>query len=118
MPRSHWKLHLDVDRQDAAEAILGKCVIAFDRPPIESKLEAYAKGGYMAKLEFFHNDDLSWQEQVFEILLFAQKLGVGWSLLGSVQEDPSGVLSKDAGARISMVGLSWAEWQLFNEKSV
>lgn len=75
MPRSHWKLHLDVNRQEAAEAILGKCVIAFDRPPIESKLEAYAKGGYMAVLEFFHNDDLSWQEQVFEVLLFAQKFG-------------------------------------------
>ena len=66
----------------------------------------------MAVLEFYHDDSLSWQELVFEVLLFAQKLGSGWSLLGSMEDDPSAVLSKDLHAKISISGLTWAEWQL------
>jgi len=116
MSRSTWKLHLDSSSEESAKKIINRCIKAFDRPPIESSIEKYSKGGYMATLEFFHNEDYSWPEVVLEVIEFGQRLGSGWSMLGKISNESNAVLSKSVGNHINISGLQWAEWQVFNER--
>ena len=115
MPRSIWKLHLDSSSEDSARKIVNRCIKAFERPPVESSIEKYSKGGYMATLEFFHNDQYSWSEVVVEVIEFGQKLGSGWCMLGNIRCESNAVLSKSVGNHIGISGLQWAEWNVFNE---
>lgn len=115
MFKSTWKLHLDSSTEDSANKIIKRCIKAFDRPPIESSVTKYPKGGYMAIMEFYHNDNLTWSEVVYEIIAFGQRLGSGWSILGNISEESSAVLSKNAGNHIIIPGLNWAEWLILNE---
>jgi len=115
MPRSTWKLHLDSSSEESAKKIVNRCIGAFDHPPIESSIEKYSKGGYMATLEFFHNDKYSWSEVVVEVIEFGQRLGSGWSMFGNINNESNAVLSKNASNHISISGLQWAEWQVLNE---
>ncbi|WP_428240078.1 hypothetical protein [Gynuella sp.] len=115
MPRSNWKLHLDSSSEESAKKTVNRCIKAFDRPPIESSLEKYSKGGYMATLEFFHSDQYSWAEVVVEVIEFGQRLGNGWSMFGNISHESNAVLSKNVGNHISVFGLEWAEWQVLNE---
>lgn len=115
MPRSTWKLHLDSSSEDSANKIINRCIKAFNRPPIESSFAIHSKGGYMAIMEFYHNDNLSWSEVVYETIEFGQRLGSGWSILGNISEESNAVLSKNAGNHIIIPGLNWAEWLVLNE---
>jgi hypothetical protein len=115
MPRSTWKFHLDSSSEESAKKIVNRCIKALNRPPVESSIEKYSKGGHMAILEFSHNDKYSWPEVVFEVIEFGQKLGGGWYLLGDIQNESNAVLSKNNGNRICISGLQWAEWQVSNE---
>lgn len=101
---------------ESAKKILNKCIKAFNRPPMDSSIEKYYKGGYMATLEFYHYDELSWAEIVVEVIDFGQRVGSGWSILGgSINTESNAVLSKNIGNHISISGQQWAEWQVFNE---
>ena len=115
MPRSTWKLHLDSSSEDSANKITNRCIKAFDRSPIESSITKYPKGGYMVILEFYHNDNLSWSEVVYEIIEFGQRLGSGWSILGNISEESNAVISKNAGNHIIVPGVNWVEWLALNE---
>jgi hypothetical protein len=116
MPRSSWKLHLDSSSEESAKKIVNRCIKAIDRPPIESSIKKYSKGGYMATMEFFHNDNYTWSEVVVEVIEFGQRLGTGWSLLGHISNESNAVLSKNIGNHISISGLQWAEWQISNDQ--
>jgi hypothetical protein len=116
MPRSHWKLHLDSSSEESARKIVNQCIKTFDRPPIESSITKYSKGGYMATLEFFHNNNYTWPEVVIEVIEFGQRLGSGWSLLGNINTESNAVLSKNVGNHINISGLQWVEWQLSHEQ--
>ncbi len=116
MPRSHWKLHLNASTESSAKKIVNRCIKLLGRPPIESKIEKYHKGGYMAILQFYHDDKLEWPEIIYEVISFSEHLGIGWVILGSVSSDPCGVLSMETSAKISVSGLLWAEWQVINEE--
>ena len=102
MSRSFWKLHLDSSSEETAKKIVNRCIKAFDRPPIESDIKKYSKGGYMVALEFYHNDQCSWSEVILEVIEFGQRLGSGWSLLGNIGNESNAVLSKQAGNHISI----------------
>jgi len=70
----------------------------------------------MASLEFFHNDSFSWPEVVMEVMVFGQKLGTGWCLMGDIVHESNAVLSKQqSSSHISVSGVQWAEWQVLNE---
>ncbi len=116
MPRSTLKLHLDSSSEESAKKIINRCINALDRPPTESSIEKYSKGGYMATLEFFHSENKSWPEIVIEIIGLGQRLGGGWSILGNIIDEFNVVLSKNAGNHICISGLQWAEWQVLNEQ--
>lgn len=116
MPRSSWKLNIDASTELGAKKVINRCIKSLGRPPVESRIEKYTKGGYMATLEFYHHDKLSWPEIVFEVISFGESLGVGWVLMGNIACDPSAVLSKESTAKISVPGLVWAEWQVSSEK--
>ncbi len=111
-----WKIHLDSSSEESARKVINRCIKAFGRPPIESSREKYYKGGYMATLEFFHNDEFSWPEVVVEVIDFGQRIGSGWSMLGDIKNESNAVLSKNAGAHICISGVQWAEWQVINER--
>lgn len=115
MPRSTWKLHLDSSSEESAKKIINRCIKAFNRPPIESSYEKYSKGGYMATLEFFHDDKYSWPEVVFEVIAFGQSIGSGWSVLGNIHDESNAIISKNVGNHISIPGVLWAEWVVTNE---
>ena len=68
----------------------------------------------MCTLEFYHYDELTWPEIVFELIQFTQKLGSGWSLVGNIDSEFSAILSRQSGNHIIISGLQWAEWQVIN----
>jgi len=115
MPRSHWKINIDAKNESNASKVVNKCIKELGRPPVDSAIEEYSKGGYMAILQFYHDDTLEWPEIVYEIILFSEKLGAGWSLLGSITNEPFGILSKENGAKIKIPGILWAEWQITHD---
>lgn len=115
MARSYWKLHLNSQSKEGAKKILNNRIKAINRLPMESTIEKYFKGGYMATLEFNHYEELSWPEVLVEVIEFGQKIGGSWALTGKIGMDPSAILSKNAGSHISISGLEWAEWQVSNE---
>lgn len=115
MPKSIWKLHLDSSSEESAVKLVRRCIKAFDHPPVECSVERYSKGGFMAILEFFHNDQYSWPEIVVEVIEFGQRLGSGWSMLGNIDDECNAILSKKAGNHIRISGLQWAEWHVINE---
>ncbi len=112
MPRSNWKLHLNASRQVQANKIFNRCIMAIGRLPMDATVKPYSKGGYLAVFELYHSDKMGWGDLVVEVLSMGQKLGVGWTLLGDANSDPSAVLATNTGSRSSVSGLSWAEWQL------
>ena len=116
MPRSLWKLHLDSSSVESAKKVMNSCVRAFGRSPLETSLEPYQKGGYMARLEFNHNDNYTWPEIVCEVIEFGQKLGSGWRQYGDIREESIAVLNKLSGDHVSIPGLQWAEWSVLNER--
>ncbi|PID33851.1 MAG: hypothetical protein CR955_00365 [Thiotrichales bacterium] len=116
MPRSYWKLHLDAKKEESANKILSKCIKLIGRPPIESEITKYSKGGYMADLQIYHHDQLSWPEIVIEVTGFGETLGGSWSLFGQINSNPNAVLSKESSnSRIVVPGLLWATWEVINE---
>lgn len=115
MPRSIWKLHLDTSSEDSAKKVVNRCVKAIGRPPLDLKIEKYAKGGFMVVFELFHNENNSWSELVIEVIEFSQRLGGGWRLLGNITNELNGVLSKSVGNHVIISGLDWAEYQVLNE---
>lgn len=115
MPRSIWRINISSEKEDNAKKVLNSIIKTIGRPPVESKIEKYSKGGHMATMQFYHSDNLSWPEVVYEVIEFSENLGSGWLLLGNVGDDPSGVLSNEGESRFSMSGISWAEWQVIRE---
>ena len=79
---------------------------------MDSTIQKYFKGGYIATLEFNHFDELSWPEIVIEVIEFGQRIGSGWTITGNISEESNAVLSKKAGSKITISGLEWAEWQV------
>ena len=116
MPRSHWKINLDASDEKNASVVMSRCIKLIDRPPMESNIEKYSKGGYMATFELYHDDELTWPEIIFEVLRFCERIGYGWLLTGRIECDPSGVISKEANARMKIAGVVWAEWNISNEQ--
>ena len=70
MPRSYWKLHLDAKKETSAKTIANKCIETIGRPPIEHEISQYSNGGYIADLQIYHHDGLSWAEVVIEVIDF------------------------------------------------
>ncbi len=112
---SFWKFQLDANDEEAARKVFNRCLSRVDRPCLNGSYERYEKGGYIAQCSFFHGDDTPWSQVVVEVISFAEELGSGWMLFGSISEDPSGVLSLEAGAKSRVSGLLWSEWQVFND---
>lgn len=116
MARSHWKLHLNAKTDISANKIVNKCIKAIGRLPIESNISPYSKGGYMATLQLYHDENLQWSELVIEVINLSQSIGSGWCMFGQIDSSPSAVLSKESScSHISISGLLWAEWQVINE---
>ena len=116
MPRSIWKLDLDAKREESTKKVVNSCIKALDRPPIESKIESYSKGGFMATLEFYHNEKLSWPEIIFEVMQFSQQLGTGWLVLGNIASEYNAILSKQPASNFRLSGIQWAECAISNEQ--
>jgi len=115
MPRSYWKLHLNSDKEKNAKAIVNRCIKLFDRLPIESEINKYTKGGFMADLQFFHDEEMKWSEVVLEVITLGECLGSGWLLTGKISENPSGILSNQSpSSTIKEAGLNWVLWEIEN----
>ena len=112
MHKSLWTFHLDANYQKGAEIVLHQCIKALEHPPIDCSMEPASSGGFRATLSLRHTPGLSWPEALHEVMQHAQRLGVGWVLLGHLDSDPHAILNRDFHSRIKIPGLSWAEWQL------
>lgn len=115
MARSVLKMHFDSSSEDATKKLINRCIEKLDRPPIESSITKHSKEGYLATLEFFHNDSCSWSDVVVEVIDFGQRLGSGWKLFGNISSELNAVLSKDIADHISVSGLQWVELHISNE---
>ena len=67
MPRSIWRINISSEKEDNAKKVLNSIIKTIGRPPVESKIEKYSKGGHMATMQFYHSDNLSWPEVVYEV---------------------------------------------------
>lgn len=112
MYTSLWTFHLDASYQKGAEIVLHQCIKTLQCQPGGHSLEAATIGGFRATLNISHEGPASWPEALYEVMLQAQRLGVGWVLLGHLEDDPHAILNRDFHSRIKVPGLSWAEWQL------
>ncbi len=95
--------------------VVNSSIKVIDRPPIESKIESYSKGGFMVTLEFYHDDKKSWPEIIYEVINFTQRLGNGWLILGNIATEYNAILSKQPGSSFKNSGLQWAECSINNE---
>lgn len=116
MPKSIWKLNVNVTSERSAQKIIQQCIDVFERVPISLKIEKYNKGGYMATLEFGHEEKAIWSALVIEVIALGQHLGSGWSMYGNINDDPSAVLSKSMGNHIRVSGVDWADWLLLKDQ--
>ena len=114
--RTYWKLQLDCSNEVAAKKVVNQVIKQLGRPQFEADLESYSKGGYIASFQLSLSPYQSYSEDVLEAIHLGQKLGGGWLVTGNVHEDISAVLSSGAGSSSVVAGLTWAEWQIFNDK--
>jgi hypothetical protein len=108
---SHWRVFIESDRELGARRVLESVVATLDVESISVTLEAHLKSGHVARFRVEHRP-ASWSETVVEVIALAQRLGRGWQLLGSVQDDPSGWLAVERSGDCSVSGVSAAEWHL------
>ncbi|NVJ67660.1 MAG: hypothetical protein HWE16_14335 [Gammaproteobacteria bacterium] len=109
MPTSTWSICANSSNEDSAMKVLNNCIKAISRAPSDFSLEKYPKGGFMARFKLYHSDDNSWPINIEEILILAQRLGIGWRIFGSVEEDVSLTLSDEASGRFKLSGINFAE---------
>ena len=116
MPYSQWKLIFESEKKESARKVLNQCLKLLPQPAMDITLESYHKGGHEAQFYFYHDEKKEWANAVLEVIDFGQRLGNSWSLVGSILDDASGVLSKEIpNTRIIASGLIWANWTLTKE---
>ena len=115
MPRSFWRLHINSDKKENAETAVNRCVKLLNRSPVEVELYKYSNGGFMSDLQFFHDEDLSWPQLVFDLLEMGERIGTGWLLSGKISMNPSGTLNSISPATtVKEAGLNWVSWEIEN----
>jgi predicted NAD/FAD-dependent oxidoreductase len=108
---SHWRVWIESDRELGARRVLEGVFATLDVEPISSLLEPYRKGGHVASFRVEHRT-VSWSETILAVISLAQRLGRGWRIYGSIEDDPSGWLAVEDSGDCSVSGVSSAEWRL------
>jgi hypothetical protein len=110
---SVWKAWLDASKLDGARVVVGRLA---ERVGLEVSLftiEPYWKGGFLVQWSCQH--DVTYPGSVIlEVLRLGEALASGWSLLGSVDDNLEGLVSKTGLGRISIPGITMLSWQLSN----
>ena len=82
--------------------------------PVDVTVEPDPKGGHVARFDVVH-DAAPWGESVYTVMLLAQRLGVGWTVYGALDCDPSGWLATRRGSHVRVSGVDYAEWTLLRD---
>jgi len=113
---SHWRVFVESDREPGARRVLESVVAVLAVEPSDLTLEPYQKGGYVAEFRVEH-PPASWAEAVVGVISITQRLGRGWRMFGSVEDDPSGWLVVERSGDCSVPGVSAAEWSLRRDEA-
>ena len=84
----YWTVYTDTNTCDAARNVIERLRLLVDVEFREIEIEDYAKGGHKARFHVDHGTP-NWPQMVFDVILFAQRLGHRWSIAGGVDEELS-----------------------------
>jgi hypothetical protein len=115
-PHSHWRVFIESDREHGARRVLENVVAALGVEATDITLEPHHKGGHVAVFQVKH-PPASWAETVVAAIALAQRLGRGWQLLGSIEDDPEGWLAVERSGDCSVSGVTAAWWHLASRES-
>ena len=106
MMNSNWTVRVDAKSEGAARRTIAKFESEVGVQFADLRVEEHHEGGHIVYF-LVPVSAAEWKEAVFETLEIAQRIGYGWSLLGSVLDEPEGFCAK---FRVS--GVQSASWHL------
>ena len=103
---SKWKLFLDAKSEKRSTKILDKVSSLLRRDIRNEKVESSPEtGGYAVMFEVDMKSS-RWNDAVVEVIELGQKIGDGWTLNGSVMQDPQGWSNRPSGVA-GIISISW-----------
>jgi len=86
MALSHWRIFTDTKKSEAAGSLATKLQANIDRNFREINVDDYHEGGHVVTFDIEHEFD-DWPATVYDVISCAQRIGHGWSISGSVDEE-------------------------------
>ena len=84
--KANWRVFANVSNEKKAETVLKHFVEDLGTTPNETHIESYHKGGFLLSVETTTKDE-NWAEVVLELLTLAERVGKGWQISGSIQNE-------------------------------
>lgn len=81
-----WRVFADVNSEKKAETVLKNFLKELDATQNDSSIESYHKGGFLIKIEVITKDG-NWAQVVLHLLTLAERVGRGWQISGSIQNE-------------------------------
>jgi len=82
----YWKIFTSANTAEKAKKVLRNVTSIVDMNCNTEKVEPYHKGGFVCTFSCV-NEGSNWPESVFLALTEAQKVGRGWILSGSIEQE-------------------------------
>lgn len=105
MRTSRWKVWCDAASDRAARKTLDRVVSRMGVTPTDVAMGPYDEGGFVISFQLAHGS-CTWAEHVVDLIRLGQRVGHGWCLSGSVDQDPEGT-SNECG----VPGVAMIVWQ-------
>lgn len=84
--KANWRVFANVSNEKKAETVLKHFLQVLDISPNETYIESYHKGGFLLTIETITKNE-NWAEVVLELLTLAERVGKGWQISGSIQNE-------------------------------
>lgn len=88
--RLSWKMWVSAKTEEKALKLCERILVRMEKDAHEKSVEPYPKtGGFVVS---FTTEllDVRWNDAVVEAISLGQRVGHGWALSGSVEDDPAG----------------------------
>jgi|GEM_PF-1427057 hypothetical protein len=84
--KANWRVFANVSNEKKAETAIKHFVETLGTTTNKTHIESYHKGGFLLRVETITKDE-SWSEVVLELLTLAERVGKGWQISGSIQNE-------------------------------
>ncbi len=87
--KSFWRVFTETKSEKSARTVLGRFERTISQEIVLYKISNYYKGGHEITFELQHENNVR-SEIIIEVISLGERVGRGWHLTGSIQNQPSG----------------------------